>query len=153
MKKLAFGVSDLAGSQINYCLIKAINEYQFENHDVDLSVFFEQPSFPVMPVMAGRFQFAEAFGYNGTTVATSLATAQKFLSFPAIRKRFFSVWDLEWIRRPADYFALRAIYANPLHQLIARSEEHAKAIENAWNVRVDKILPDPEIGVFLDGSC
>jgi hypothetical protein len=81
-------------------------------------------------------QMAEAWGFDGVLLATTLSTAEKILRCPSAKKRFFYVWDLEWLRPSRkEYRAFQAIYGDPRMELIARCPDHAAAIEAAWNRR------------------
>jgi hypothetical protein len=86
---------------------------------------------------------SEAWGQKGTTIATSLSTANQLLSFPGPSSKLFYVWDLEWLRgqhRYADNYI--QIYCNPDLVLIARSTPHAQIIHNNFNREISHIVSD-----------
>ena len=94
---------------------------------------------------------SECWINTGPVVATCVSTASKLLDFPS-QKKFFYVWDLEWIRnmqikRYEDYVKT---YTDKNMTLIARSESHAKIISNCFNTDVEHILHDFNIQKLLE---
>ena len=67
-------------------------------------------------------------------ISTCLNTTINLLSSPKIEEIFFYVWDLEWTRFEYDYLNIKNIYLNDRVKLIARSDDHAKTINSAWNI-------------------
>lgn len=141
-KKIAVLLESLTSSQLSYCAIKNINEH-LEDSDNDFVALFEnggptiiQPQFAVMPVN-------ELWSFDGVAIATNVSTAMSLSkSFSPIKKLFY-VWDLEWARATGrDYENLIKPFLDKDLILIARSEDHAKAIENYCNRKVDHIVED-----------
>lgn len=139
--KLGFSIKDLGPSQLSYYAVKNTNAYVRSNHDISIIGFYEnlivpcvRPEFPVMDMV-------EVFGYDGNVVATDLNSAAKLINSFSPAQRFFYVWDLEWMRLPyKQYEALYRIYNSPKLKLLARSDEHARAIENCWDKKVTGIV-------------
>ena len=78
------------------------------------------------------FEFLNYKGKN--VIATDTESCKIVFSNPAIEKFYFYVWDLEWIRFESfDYEDIQQIYGNSKIKLVARSDRHALAIEQAWN--------------------
>lgn len=144
--KLAFGVKDLSHTQLAYYIVRASNKLLAERSDIDISVFFEEPSCSSIPLLFSSMQFAEAWAYDGVLVSTSFSTAQKALGFPCVNKRKFLVWDLEWITKSPGHFRyFQAIYGNPKHELLARTEEHADILAKLWNVKRPKVVNEKNL--------
>ena len=103
------------------------------------------PSFPVM-------QSVEAWGQQGVMISTDLSTTCKLIKFPSASKKFFYVWDLEFLRgfAPINYDLIKKVYLNKDIDLIARCEHHAKVIENNFNRKVTKIVQDFNIAEILE---
>ena len=61
-------------------------------------------------------------------------------SFSPERKIFY-VWDLEWLRQHGKEFenTVKAFTDNSI-TLIARSKEHALAIENYCNIKIEHVI-------------
>lgn len=68
-------------------------------------------------------------------VATCIYSAKNMLLNPKIKTVYFYVWNLEWTYGVHDYDNLKDVYANKKIELVARSEDHAKAIYESWNIK------------------
>ncbi len=144
--KLGIAVKNLGPHQLAYYAIKNINLYCRDRCDMDCILFYENQSRPCLPMNFATMQIFESYCYDGIMVATCLSTADKVIKSPGNKKRFFYVWDLEWIRFANKHFnVLHGIYAHPSIQLIARSESHKKLIEDCWNVKVKGVVDDLNI--------
>ena len=61
----------------------------------------------------------------------------------APKNKLFYIWDLEWTRQHGkDFEFIVQAFTDPNIKLIARSEEHAKAIKNYCNRDVENIVND-----------
>ncbi len=117
--KFAYLVNNLLPSQLNFLLIKTLNQEVIKNRFI-----------------APTMHISNAYAYNGTIMATTLSTAEKLIIFPSPAKKYFLVWDLEWLRiKQRNFRFLSSIYSNPDLILVARSEDHKQVIENCWNVK------------------
>ena len=82
----------------------------------------------------------EIWGFDGILISTSVSTTLSMINTFA-KAKYFYVWDLEWTRRHGkDFSYLIQAYNNKDVKLIARSKEHALAIENYSNRTVDHIV-------------
>ncbi len=149
MRKLAFIVDNLGPNELAHYLITSGNACLQANTDVDLVAFVHnfiptcgEPRFAYMNV-------SEAYGYDGSLIATNLQTADKILNFPGPSRRLFYVWDLEWMRLPnRNYDMFASVYKNCRLELFCRSKQHQFFIRNAWN-REAKIVEYCNIEDFL----
>ena len=149
MKKIGFLVNDLNPSQLSYFLIKNANEFLTKNKDYDIYIFYDNLAVPCLTPNFAIMQAAEAFSFDGTLIATNLNTASKLINFPSAEKKYFYVWDLDWMRMKNKSFdALQSIYGNKELSLIARSDEHKQAIENAWNAPVKNVISNFDMSKF-----
>ena len=135
---MKFGVlvDNFYASQQSFYLINYYNQ-AVKDYGHDITVFFETPVYPCVPVGFGVMQLNEAFGYKGPLIASSFNLAAKLLGCTGTDERYFYLWDLEWIRFEGKHFhQISQIYQNPKLRLIARSIEHKDIIEDCWNVKV-----------------
>jgi hypothetical protein len=82
--------------------------------------------------------------FKGTIITTTLDTTTLALARNTRKDNqiIFYVWDLEWTRpQNNDYLSNYHIF-NTAHKLVARSANHAKAIENYCNRKVDSIVEE-----------
>ena len=142
-------LQNIGASQLSYSVVQQLNHLGNIRPDIDTIVFYEDMHKNCLPPNFAVMQIAEAWGQHGPTIATSLSTALKLIGFPSARKIFY-VWDLEWLRGQQRHYKMYAdIYTYPELELIARSEEHKKAIENAFNKEVKHIMPDFDTNQLL----
>ena len=140
--QIGFLVDDVSASQLSFNLIKNINDYSKDSHD-DFVVFFENSTSSIINPNFSLMSSSEIWSFDGCLFATSIFTAASMQKCFAPKKKFFYVWDLEWTRRHGrDFeFAIQT-FSDPNIGLIARSEEHAKAIENYCNRKIKNIVND-----------
>jgi len=131
--KLGLMVNNLGPNQLAYSACRNFNTLQDTN--VDGVLFFVEKQRRCMPTNFAVMQLFEAYEFTGSLIATDINTAGKLIRFPSTDKKFFYVWDLEWIRmgNQKSYEQLRSIYGNPELKLLARSALHAKAISDVWD--------------------
>jgi hypothetical protein len=136
VKKLGIMVSDLRSSTMNYNLIKLGNKIANECTNIDFYVFNEdwQPS-PIsicFPVLQQR----NAWGFDGSLVATNLATAKKLLNLPNTCLKYFYIWNIiEWTNGEPLAQDVLDIYNNADLQLVARSKDNQFILENNFNAK------------------
>jgi len=139
MIQLNFLVEHMGNSQLAFALTSTLNDLADTRSDLDAIVYYNTMHRIYMTPKFAMMQMVEAWGQPGYTIATSVATARKMLSFPGTQKRLFYVWDLEWIRGEQIYYDMFApLYQDPSIVLIARSKIHADAINNCFNTGVVK---------------
>jgi len=150
-KKVGVLLREYGAGQLGYLLARNIHAYQDEVGDIDIIVYYENlHRNPVTPRFA-IMQIAEAWCQDGVMIATNITTASKLINFPGTNKKYFYVWDLEWTRgQYRDYDFFKSIYTNKRLKLIARCEHHKKAIENAFDVKVDSIVDDVNIKEMIE---
>lgn len=135
MIQLNFLVEHMGNSQLSYELSRTLNNLADKRSDIDAIVFFNTLTRSRIVPKFAMMQMIEAWGQKGYTIATSCATTRKMMTFPGPQKRFFYVWDLEWIRgekRTYDMFA--PLYQDPRIILITRSGIHRDALDNGFNI-------------------
>ena len=141
-KQIGFLIEDTSASQLSFNLIKNINEYSKNSHD-DFVVFFENSTASILNPNFSLMSSNEIWSFSGSLFATSIATAMSMKKCFAPKNKLFYVWDLEWTRRHGkDFESIVQIFTDPSISLIARSEEHAKAIENYCNRNVQHVVND-----------
>ena len=150
MKNFSIILSDVGSSQKSFFAITELNKLVSVAPELDAILFYEKISSSCMPANFAVMPLSECWLNTGPVVATSVSTASKLASFPS-EKKFFYVWDLEWIRNSQikKYEDYVSAYTNKSLSLIARSENHAKAISNCFNRDVEHVLEDFEINSLI----
>jgi hypothetical protein len=140
-----FLVNNLGSNQLAYYLIRNINQYLDRENPTDIIIFYEQLTRPCFIPNCAVMYTQEAWSYDGVVIATNLSTAEKLLRFPSPKKKYFYVWDLEWLRHSGKFSDYKKLYRNPELKLIARSVQHAHIIEQCWNTSVAAIIENVNI--------
>ena len=137
--KIGIILEDLSASQLSYYVIKNINEY-VGSDNYDFVIFFENSATSILQPDVSIMSISEIWGFDGTLISTSISTTLSMINAFA-KSKYFYIWDLEWVRRHGkDFHYLIQAYNNKDVKLIARSKEHALAIENYCNRKVDHII-------------
>lgn len=74
----------------------------------------------------------EAWSFKGVLVSTCLYTTKQMLNMYGARKKYFYVWDFEWTKQQYNYNDIADVYLSDDLQLLARSQDHKKVIDNCW---------------------
>ena len=102
--------------------------------------------FPLCPCMNS----AEIVQFNdGVILTTSIESTAKAIKAIHNSKIKFYVWDLEWIRHPSNYFNNYKIFNHPSVEVIARSYDHAKVIQNYANLPKVKVVENCNLEKIL----
>ena len=140
--QIGFLVDNTMANQLSYNLIKNLNGY-LENSSDDIVLFFENSTTSILPPNFSLMSTNEIWSFEGSLFATSVSTSLSVQKSFAPKNKFFYVWDLEWTREHGrDFESTIKAFSNEDMELTARSEDHAKAIENYCNVKVKHIVKD-----------
>jgi|TARA_R110000744_G_scaffold58320_1_gene121663 hypothetical protein len=141
-KQIGVIVDDLSASQLSYYLIKNINEFLEDGLD-DFVVFFENATSSIVSPEFSVMAINEIWNFEGVLISTSISNTLSMLKSFSPERKIFYVWDLEWLRRHGKEFenTVKAFTDSEV-TLIARSKEHALAIENYCNIKIKHIVED-----------
>jgi hypothetical protein len=149
MYKIGVMINNLGPNQLAFYFINYANE--LVNRGNDVMAFIDTPALPCIPPGFSVMSSHEAWSYPGILIATNLSCLGKLINFPATTRKYFYVWDLEWLRMPVkNYKMLSVAYRHPAVKLIARSEEHRKTIEQCWNVEVPYVINNCNLIDFVE---
>ena len=140
--QIGFLVEETSSSQLSFNLIKNVNNYIQDSND-DFVVFFENSTPNILTPNFALMSINEIWSFGGSLIATSVSTALSMQKCFAPKNKIFYVWDLEWTRESGrDFEFIVQAFTDKNTKLIARSKEHAKAIENYCNRNVKYIVND-----------
>jgi hypothetical protein len=144
MIKIGIMLDNVGPNQLAHYIINSGNKFLEKNsRRSDLIMFIHNVVSPCAHINFSVMNVSEAYDFDGFLVATSLHTAAKLAKTPGTKKKFFYVWDLEWLRPYGRNFeGVSALYKHPQIELIARSQPHKDLIELSWK---------PTIGIVEDG--
>lgn len=157
MNKLGLLAQNLGASQMGYYICRNVNNYVDTNPDSDIICYYENYEQECMSPNFPSLHIAEAWTQEGSMIATSESTAEKLIGFPGADKKYFYVWDLEWLRwEPPRIrfgnlgYSPYAPYLNPDLEIICRSQYHADIIKNNFNREVKYIVDDFNIQDIME---
>ena len=140
LKQIGIVLEELSASQLSYYAVNEINRYS-EDSDLDFVMFFENSTPSIVQPQFATMAVNELWAFNGVGISTSVSTALSLLKSHSVKKKYFYVWDLEWTMQSGrDYDYNIKAFINPELELIARSKDHALAIENYCNRPVKHVV-------------
>ena len=135
-------VPHLGASQIAFYAIQEINKLIASGYERDTILFFEQLVPQILQPQCATMCINELMSFKGTLITTTLdnTTMAVALNTRKDNQIIFYVWDLEWMRPGKNIYLYNYNAFHKADKLIARSQNHAKAIENYCNRPVNKVL-------------
>ena len=125
-------VDYLGLSQKSIEITKELNKIDKLSDYWDVVVFFRSFGRIMKPPKFALLPEEELWGFNAPVISTDLKTTDSLLKCFSPTKKFFYLFDLEWISNRYSIDYLSSIYLNEELELIARSKNHARIIESCW---------------------
>ena len=137
-------VPHLGSSQISFYAIKEINKLVQQNYPDDLVLFFEQIINPVIQPQCATMCINELMSFKGILITTTIDNTIMSIARNTRKNNriIFFVWDLEWTRPNKNIYLYNYRAFNESDKIVARSENHARAIENYCNRPVGRIVEE-----------
>jgi len=129
--KFGIMVNFLDLSQRGFHIVKQLNKIVDSDYRFSPIVFYKEYAKSVDVNRFCALLEKEAWGYDGIVIATDLETAETLINCPCPQKKFFYVWDLEWLYSTYHHQYLKNIYLSDI-ELIARNKDHADIIKKCW---------------------
>lgn len=139
--KIAAIINDLGPSQKAFYLIKEFNRL-CANAKMSCTAFVNTCSAYVTKPLFSCMSIAFFSDFNGVAIATTVEEANSLLQSSNNSDKYLYLWDLTWTEHPVNHDAFCNILRDPRLKIIARSESHAKTIENFCNKKVVGIVDD-----------
>lgn len=143
-------VNNLGLSQLSYEVTRNINDLLRQTSEHCITIFYENMKHMMSAPMCATLHSSNCWSFNHPLVATSLSTANKILSVPYNGKKFLYCWNLEWLNNIPHYEPIQRIYTHPDLTLITRNEQHAKILENCFNVKPAFNMQEFDINTLLE---
>lgn len=141
---------DLSSSQLAYYATKNINMLLTTSNKHDAVIFYETLA-PVHTLpRCATMNISEIWSFHGTLISTNIDNTLQSIKAINNAKKIFYIWDLEWLRQGKQNYLynIRAYRSNKV-ALVARNKDHAKAIEDYCNRKVNGIIDNFQINNFL----
>lgn len=146
--KIASLVSDISISQSSYCMIKEMNKLC--SNAISLCCFYLNISPAPININFALMNCYYLPFWNGHIFSTNLETANILKKMNNKANKYLYLYDLEWLRVNSNFEENISILRDPSLTLIARSLDHADAIENYCNKRPRHILKDWDSETLLE---
>ena len=144
--QIGFIINDTTASELSFRLIKGINDYLDDDGKQDFVLFVENSSASIIEPHFATMSMSEIWNFNGSLISTSVSTSLSMNKCFAPKAKYFYIWDLEWIRNTGrEYEKTIQAFSHKETKLIAKSKDHAKAIENYSNREVDYTIQNINI--------
>lgn len=139
--KIAAIINDLSASQKSFYLIKEFNEL-CKDPKMSCSTFTNVSGVFVTKPLFSCMSIAFFTDYDGVAIATTIEEAKLLLESSNNSERYLYLWDLIWTETPVNHHEVCKVLRDPRLKIIARSESHAKVIENFCNKTPVGIVDD-----------
>lgn len=140
--RIASIVDDLSLSQGAFYMIKNFNKLGEDLNNQPFCFYNNLSSITTTPLFSIAHVYYANYFYNGNMICTSMNTLKILSNIHTNSKKFFYVWDLEWLRGNYNYIENVKLMRNDKIELIARSEHHAKCIKEYCNKAPCAIIED-----------
>jgi hypothetical protein len=134
-----FLVDNVGASHMAFYLVENANAMSNDG-TAHVTIFYDQLHRPCRKLLVPAMMMIEAWAQPGVSISTSLSTTARMLSFPGPQRKMFYVWDMSWMRNPKRVGPFSELFRNPDLTLIARCADHAKVLENNFNVNVPYVF-------------
>lgn len=141
-------LNNLESSQLNFLALNQVPMIGSAGHSPFL--FYESISVPCMVPKTACMNISQAYRFDGTLIATNLNQISLISNFLNSGEVIYYVWDLEWLRNKQSFLRNVSALRNDKIVLIARSEDHAKAIENYCNRKPNFVVSNFNILHMVD---
>ena len=126
-------VNRIDGSQLGFNITSCINHISENMINVDIIVFTKEPSIPPTTPLFAIMPDTEIWGFNSPVISTDLETTSSLINMVGPTKKYFYVWDLEWMRLESFmHKELSKIYNHEDIELISRSKRHQLITGECW---------------------
>ena len=139
--KIATLINNIGPGQKSFYLIKEFNQLS-KTTDNECAVFLEIIGVPVTKPLFPCFSVAFFAEYNGIAIATTLEEASIMLKTSNNADKYLYLWDIEWLDKVINHKNACKILRDDRLKIIARSESHAKTIENYCNIKPIGVVDD-----------
>lgn len=106
-----------------------------EEKNIDIVMFYENASNSFISQNFGTAHISYAYSFDGVLISTDAHCARRSLEVVTSQRKIYYPYNIDWkLNPPLSYPYLVDIYRNI--EVVARSESHKKAIDNAFNLSV-----------------
>jgi hypothetical protein len=131
-----------AFSSLNYLVISEINKRVKESVE-DICIFSQNISSRILEPHCSVIDVSELpMLTDGVLISFDLSSTQSMIRARTPAKKVFFLWDMEWLYHNTDFSLVYSMLTDPHIILIARTDTHAKIIENMTGQKPDAVLEE-----------
>ncbi len=147
--KIGFIFNDFTATQAAYTFITNTNHWLKENFGSSICAFYEENSYPCVPILFPRFGTSEISSFQGHIISTSFETTKTLLGANRAKKYYY-IDDIEYIR---PWFKDKSLFDKILNDnniiKLFRAEDHYnKFVEDGYKIQ-KRIVVDYDINTIL----
>lgn len=127
--KIGLILNSFAPSDTAFDLLQSIDSV---DRNIDVMGFYLTPA---RSCLAPKMAICEAYlsySFDGTLVATSLASADRAVKAASSKDRYFYVWSLEWLHSSLPFQELRNLLTSL--KVVCRTPEIAEYLSKVWQI-------------------
>lgn len=129
MKSLGILIDKPGHSQKFRCLTEQLNKL---DSSFNVVVFYTEPGIIPIQTKFSLMHVIHSLNFEGIMISTDLYTTQIMLNALRPTKRFFYVWDLEYMYDGLSFAELQTLYNNDKVELISRNEYRDNIMQRTW---------------------
>lgn len=141
-------LTDLKLSQNSYSMIQEFNNLSSNNFSP--CCFYQNISVPPININFPVLNSYYLPYWKGAVFATNFETADLLINIKGPCKKYFYIFDLEWLRYGLDFKDTTSILTNTELTLVARNYDHAMMIKNYCNIAPRFLLNDWNANQLLE---
>lgn len=149
--QVGFVVPSIDANQVAFTCITNCNRWLVNNFGMSFSVFYDKEYAPCIDPLFPRFHLADALGFEGHLIATSMSAALNIKTATKSR-RYYYIYDLEWLRRGYTFSKeqTESILANDEIIKFARAKDHVEEIKKAGCTKLHGVVEDFNIEQIME---
>ena len=133
IKNFGVIVEQLDRNPRSHLLLTNLNNIVTEHSNYSPTIFYQNVTQPPIGSCCVKMHYMHSWNYDGVLISTSLPTTVILGSNICAKKKYFYVYDLEWMFLQKPIFKqINGLYNNPDIELIARSQSHYDLLTKLW---------------------
>lgn len=132
-------VDKLGHDQKSICLTKGLNKLVKDEPYFSVLVYYMEYDKQFVVPNFSLLHDNEAFGHDGPCIATNFRSARRLLNCVRPTRKFYFLWDLDWLYESVDFEEYSKIIMNKELELLTRNTEYQGIIQRCWNKPVTSI--------------
>lgn len=144
-------LENLTPSQTSFFFVNCANQMMASSQNICFTFFLDDILPAVIQPLCAIMNSNEISQFNdGAIITTTIGHTLQAIKQIHNSKIKFYVLDLEWLRKPSNYFYNILAFRDDRVEVIARSHDHAKIIANYANIPLPKVVENNNLMEILN---